>query len=70
MPTVPLEPGPDRARSIAPHHAHVDGIADLPDILEDPDRRRARRTGVLALVVASTVLWAGIAYAVGIALTM
>ncbi|PPF57866.1 hypothetical protein C5B94_00810 [Clavibacter michiganensis] len=78
MPSLPLDPRPgrtpaDRAaeREPAPRAAQPAPPAQPAPV--DPEteraRRRDRRTGVVALIVASVVLWALIAAAVAFAAT-
>ncbi|WP_317229196.1 hypothetical protein [Clavibacter sp. MX14-G9D] len=80
MPSLPLDPRPERApadRTDAAPDGRVAGAAPAHRVTEhapvDPDaeraRRRDRRTGIVALVVASVVLWALIAAAVAFAVT-
>jgi hypothetical protein len=80
MPSLPLDPRPDRAPDdAAPAPASADA-APAPSAADplDPEteteaeraRRRDRRTGVIALVAVTIVLWAVIAAAVGFVTTM
>jgi hypothetical protein len=78
MPSLPLDPRPDRAPDdAAPAPASADaapapsaaGPLD-PETETERARRLDRRTGVIALVVVTIVLWAVIAVAVGLVTTM
>jgi hypothetical protein len=71
MPSLPLDPRPDRAPqdpTATPRGAAPEAVPVDPDA--ERARWRDRRTGLIALVVVTVALWAVIAAAVGFATTM
>jgi hypothetical protein len=77
MPSLPLDPRPDRAPlhpTAAPPTEQDAGARAPESVPVDPADERARwsdrRTGLIALVVVTIALWAVIAAAVGFATTM